>query len=111
MLFPSLPRKIPPRMPAGLPANFKGIPDGKDKLAEHILKEQGGAAFNPVAAGVGAMTFDTLRALKRRIKGFLGLDSFEQAMRNKFTLRGCANFTGDYPAELVAERQKSAKVR
>jgi hypothetical protein len=109
MLFPSLPRKMPPRMPAGLPANFKGIPDGKDKLAEHIQKDAGGVAFNPVSAGVGAMTFDTLKSLKRRIKGFLGLDAFEQAFRNKFTLRGAANFTGEYPPELVAARQKAAK--
>lgn len=96
-------KKMPPRMPAGMPANFKGIPHGREKLAAHIDTQAGGVPFSPMAAGLGAMTFNTLRALKRRLKGFLGFDAFEKAVRNKFTLRGCANYTGDYPEDVVAE--------
>lgn len=105
MLFPSLQRRMPPRMPAGIPANFKGVPDNKEQLAKIIQEQHGGEPFSPVGNGVGSMRTDVLSRIKRAVKGFFGVDAFEVQGRNKFMLRGMANFTGDYPKDLVAARQ------
>ncbi len=99
---------LPPRIPAGLPPNFKGIPAGGAQLHAHITQDAGAVPFDPMATGVGAMRMDVLQRIKKGIWGswFFKFDSYDPPEKaNKFTLRGCINFTGDYPNHLMARRK------
>jgi len=113
MLFPGnyRPKSLPPRLPGGLPANFKGVEAGKDKLAAYIENKAGGVAIDGLPVAGNTLTFAALpKKILAGIKGFFGFEAYEAPERtNKFTLRGCANFTGDYPADLVAQRQKAVR--
>jgi hypothetical protein len=99
---------MPARIPGGLPANFQGIPKGGDQMAGYITDRAGGVPFSPVGHGLGSLRLDNVTAfLRKGMWGFLGLSSFDGGgQANKFSLRGMVNFTGDYPADLVAARQK-----
>jgi hypothetical protein len=106
-LTPSKPA-LPARIPAGLPANFKGVPTGGAQLNAHIQNDGGNVAFDHLGSGIGAMRMDVLKRIKRGIWGawFFKFDSYDPPEKaNKFTLRGCINFTGDYPDHLTAKRR------
>ena len=98
-------RNVQARMPASTPPNFKGVTVNGEKLAE-VIKKNGNVPFNPFGAGLGALRLDLPAKLFGALRGFLQFSSFEGTDKpNKFTLRGAANFTGDYPPELLAERK------
>lgn len=111
MLFPSnyRPNNLPPRLPGGLPPNFKGIEEGKDKLADYIEKKAGGVAIDPLGVAYNTLTLDSIpKKVLAGIRGFFGFEAYEKAPPvNKFTLRGAANFTGSYPMHLIAERMRN----
>lgn len=107
MFFIKSKPNLPARLPPGLPANFKGVPKGGEQLTEHIARA-GGVPFDHLAEGVGAMRSGVLNRLKGVWRHWFFLfDSYDAPGKaNKFTLAGAANFTGEYPQDLVAARKK-----
>jgi hypothetical protein len=100
---------LPARLPPGLPANYKGVPKGTEQLTSYISGPAGGVPFEPMGNGVGAMRMDILTRIKKGIWScwFFKFDSYDPPEKaNKFTLRGCVNFTGDYPEDLVEDRKR-----
>ena len=110
MFFAKAKPSLPARLPPGLPANFKGVPKGGEALTSYINGTAGGVPFEPIGNGVGAMRMDILTRIKKGVWScwFFKFDSYDGPEKaNKFTLRGCVNFTGDYPEPLVAERKNA----
>jgi hypothetical protein len=101
-------RRVPARMPGGFPPNFKGIENGREQLVSYINGPAGGVPLDPIGFGIGALTSYVLPSkMLKGLWGFLRFDCFESPEKpNKFTLRGCINFSGEYPAELLAARKK-----
>ncbi|MEW5851166.1 MAG: hypothetical protein AB2A00_20430 [Myxococcota bacterium] len=103
------PPKAPNRPVSMVAPDFKGV-RGEEQMVGYLNGAAGGVAFEPLEVASNSLRKDTLpKKAAKGLWGFFMFHVFERAAKpNKFTLWGARNFTGEYPKELVAARQKKA---